>query len=266
MLSSGESWKPDYKSSEEVDQEREAISKRLEEIVENLGESLGRHDEAEVAMHAGSQNEIPVLDDPDEYSEEEINRPNEEDIMRDTKHPRLYLTKMQRSRTTKAGKHKKLDRVYNSRHACLYGCRGLFLNFSQHVLSKKHKNEEVVQKVLEMDIKCGNNETRKKDKKERSRLLDQLMNKADHVYNQQVIDRHQAVCPMQSENGHASKGNLLLQSSVIVGHIPDKASTALQKEVYPIMRADEIGMVARTDTLIITLETNGCCETLATKS
>lgn len=70
----------------------------------------------------------------------------------------------------------------------------------------------------------------------------------------QVIPRHQSNCPAKTEiPTHQTKGNLLIQSSILSERVPEGASATMLKEVYPVMRTDTIGKLARSDTLIVAL-------------
>ena len=68
-----------------------------------------------------------------------------------------------------------------------------------------------------------------------------------------VIDRYQSVCPLNSKSNQTTKENLLLQSSVLAGRIADVTNTTLKSKVFPIMRIDKIGKIAKHDGLIVTL-------------
>ncbi|KAJ8045348.1 N-lysine methyltransferase KMT5A-B [Holothuria leucospilota] len=70
----------------------------------------------------------------------------------------------------------------------------------------------------------------------------------------QVIPRHQSTCVADKGKIHKiTKGNLLIQSAVLCGRLQCGASDVMVKEVYPIMRDDEIGKVAKSDPLITAL-------------
>lgn len=218
--------------------------------------------------------------------------PDEEEILRDKDNDALYIRKVITSYTTKTGKKKKSDRVYNSRFSCPF-CHQLFANFSQHVLGKKHEDEEEVININQIKIsKDDNSKTRAQKQKERKKLLAMLRNKGAHQHNQRILEkkkgeillarrdaeerftisdygpcpnclewlkltvitRHQSTCVAKDKSGaHMTKGNLLMQSSVISGRVSAKASETMLKEVFPAMRCDEIGLTAQKDPLIIAL-------------
>lgn len=71
----------------------------------------------------------------------------------------------------------------------------------------------------------------------------------------QVIPRHHSTCVAHDKGKieRITKGNLLIQSAVLCGRLQYSASDTMVKEVYPIMRDDEIGKVAKSDPLITAL-------------
>ena len=66
----------------------------------------------------------------------------------------IYIRKVLKSATTKLGKAKKDNRLYNTRHYCLF-CKKSISNFAQHV-SRIHKKEIQVKKILDINIEDGN--------------------------------------------------------------------------------------------------------------
>lgn len=218
--------------------------------------------------------------------------PEEDEILRDKENNGIYIRRVRSSMTTKTGKRKKCSRVYNSRHFCPF-CLRAFINFSQHVLGKTHDSEPDVQKIKHINILEGDsNQTKLQKSQERKRLLAILRNKGDSSHNNKVlqkkrgelilarrqnetqdrfsiseygpcpsclewlrldvIPRHQ--CPESSEKlSHQTKANLLMQSAILSGRFNVQASKMMTDEVFPIMRLDEIGQVARSDNLIVSL-------------
>ena len=67
------------------------------------------------------------------------------------------------------------------------------------------------------------------------------------------LHRHYSICPGKHEANHISKGVLLVESSIISNRIPSVASKRLQKEVFPVMRCDDISREAKNDNIIIVL-------------
>lgn len=83
---------------------------------------------------------IPETDESDEDSLEKVSHISNQTI---------YLAKIVKSKTTKLGKAKKSDQVYNSTSICPF-CRHAQTNFSHHLFSKKHEDEEEVKKIKAM--------------------------------------------------------------------------------------------------------------------
>ena len=77
------------------------------------------------------------------------------------------------SPTTKLGKKKKADRVYNSYHNCTY-CDKLCSNFAQH-MKRCHLKEADVKNIYAIS-----------DEKERRRRIAVLSAEMDHVYNMKM--------------------------------------------------------------------------------
>ena len=67
-----------------------------------------------------------------------------------------------------------------------------------------------------------------------------------------VISRHQKTCISKADECH-TKGVLLASSNALCGRISSVATKALVKEVFSCMHNDEIGKMAREDSLIIML-------------
>ncbi|KAJ8017713.1 hypothetical protein HOLleu_44683 [Holothuria leucospilota] len=162
-----------------------------------------------------------------------------------------------------------------------------------HLLGISHDSEPEVLKIKGISIHRKDSEEVKLQKsKERKRLLQILRNKGDNLHNKKVlhkkhgevvlgrrqnenhgsfsiseygpcpsclewlkldvIPRHQ--CPKRSEKlAHQTKSSLLIQSAVLSGRFNVKASKMMMEEVFPIMRLDAIGQVARSDNLIVSL-------------
>ncbi|XP_033725163.1 uncharacterized protein LOC117315128 [Pecten maximus] len=203
---------------------------------------------------------------------------DEEEINRDVKNKSIFVRRIMHSTTTKKGKAKRSDRVYNSKCSCPF-CRKMCSSFAQHIFSKKHCNEPEVKKVLALKGK------------QRKTMLAVLRSKGSNIHNENVIkqkkgeillarrsgkeqfdvtkygpcpncfgwlrlsvlDRHQAHCPVNNSSVHVSKGSLLMQSAVLAGRVTEEASQALVKEVFSIMLDDKVGKIAKTDSLIIAL-------------
>lgn len=83
----------------------------------------------------------------------------------------------------------------------------------------------------------------------------------------QVIPRQQSNYPTKTEiPTHQTKGNLLIQSSILSERVPEGASaTMLKKEVYPVMRTDTTGKFARSDPFIVALGNQRLMKNLGNK-
>ena len=87
----------------------------------------------------------------DSVSESDLSDCVDEDVMRDTNNPGLYIRKVMKSNTTKSGKKKKHDRVYNSCQYCGICCKTVS-SFAQHLIRKgnqkgKHKASSDVRQI-----------------------------------------------------------------------------------------------------------------------
>ena len=85
----------------------------------------------------------------------------------------MYIRKVLTSTTTKLGKKKKTDRVYNSYHNCTY-CDKLCSNFAQH-MKRRHLKEADVEKIYAIS-----------DEKKRRRQIALLSAEVDHIHNIKV--------------------------------------------------------------------------------
>ncbi|OWF35848.1 hypothetical protein KP79_PYT23049 [Mizuhopecten yessoensis] len=110
-----------------------------------------------------------------EEDEDENQILDESEIARDLKNPKIYIRLFEKNSHTIKGKRKKSDRVYNSAHPCPL-CDKCVTNFSHHILSKQHENED---EVLEL----GDNPA------ERKRKIQLLRLKGSHVHNVKVLQK-----------------------------------------------------------------------------
>ncbi len=221
-----------------------------------------------------------------ERDDEDDDITDDEDVIKDTDFPQIYTKKVTKSSTTKTGKKKKFDRRYDVKHFCPY-CKKLVINFCQHISSKQHSTEpEMIQ--IHNAKKAAGNDTGKC--KNQTRLITLFRNKSDNYHNCKVIKkksgemiigrrltkgpfsikdygpcpgclewlrltmlrRHQQNCP-SSTNVPLTIGDLMVQSNVISGRIECNPSTKMLAEVYPTMKSDHIGDVAKSDGLIVLL-------------
>ena len=201
-----------------------------------------------------------------------------------------YTRRVTKSSTTKTGRKKKCDHIYDTRHYCP-SCRRLVINFVQHIFSKMHSKEnEMVQISSKNLLDTDSQETKKQKQIEKKRMVDDMRRRSDNMHNENVLKkkageiiirrwlkegsfcvedygpcpcclewlrktmplRHQKSC-VGNRKDNLTQGDLLLQSDVISGRITESPSTKLLSEVYPIMLNDNIGKTARNDDLIIRL-------------
>ena len=112
----------------------------------------------------------------DSASESDLSDCVDEDVMRDTNNPGLYIRKVMKSNTTKSGKKKKHDRVYNSFQYCGICCKTVS-NFAQHLIGKgnqegKHKASSDVRQIED-----------EKEAVKKKKLLSLLRNTFNHMQN-----------------------------------------------------------------------------------
>ena len=212
-------------------------------------------------------------------------------VVRDEENRHIYVQCVLRNDTTKKGRLKKLDRVYNKRHPCPYD-KNMWSNWATHVL-KQHRDEEEVRKINDIQIKEDDTELIKSEKtKLRKKLCSILRRKAENQHNVKVLQsgkgqlflarrfekgnvfritdfgpcplcyewcrltglyRHAKICPMNEKQNKDTKGSLLTQSAVLAERICARASKDLVGNVLPIMLNDEVGTLAKSDPLIVTL-------------
>jgi len=103
---------------------------------------------------------------------------DENAISRDLKNNQIYVRAVLKDGFTKTGKCKKSNRVYNSAHPCPF-CVKHVTNFSHHILSNKHQNEEAVKEIYQLG----------KDSKERKNSIQLLRLKGAHLNNVKVLER-----------------------------------------------------------------------------
>lgn len=92
----------------------------------------------------------------------------------------IFFRKTEKNPIGKNGQLKKMDRVFNTRHACLF-CGKLFAKVHDHIMQKHHDEAEV------QLLPSINNP----DKEKRRRMLTLLRNKGDHKHNKRVMEAKQ---------------------------------------------------------------------------
>ncbi|XP_069109622.1 uncharacterized protein [Argopecten irradians] len=113
-----------------------------------------------------------LLDTDDEDDAETF---DEKKTARDISHKDIYVSLVKDKYVS--GKHTKTNRTYDSRHPCIF-CSKTVCNFSHHILTRKHSNEDEVKQILNS---CG---------KERKNLIAKLRLKAAHNHNINVLKRN----------------------------------------------------------------------------
>lgn len=74
------------------------------------------------------------------------------------------------------------------------------------------------------------------------------------IKQDKTMYRHQLCCPAPSEtDSHQNQKEIRIASLMEIGRLDMNASTALTGKVFTIMRYDNIGQVAQSDTLLIAL-------------
>jgi len=230
-----------------------------------------------------SQCNTKELIDKNVVDEDTSESEDEDAIVRDSNTPLIYISKVLKDETTKTGRKKKDDRVYNSHQFCGV-CHLKVTNFAQHIERNQDKHKESV------EIKQIQNE---KDKKRKGELRTLLRGKFNNEYNlsilkkgkgeiflerrptktfdvrefgpcpkcllwirKELVKKHQNSCVGNVKSvGSRSETStsLLTQSDIIAKRLLPEASKSLTKEVFQIMNLDEVGKVVREDPLLIQL-------------
>ena len=124
-----------------------------------------------------------MVDDSEEDKDsEEFESLSEEEIIRDSKNPKIYIRRVLKSRIAKHGKVKKHNRVYNSYQYCA-PCKIKVSNFAQHLSrnSNKHHAHASVPEI--MALREEENEALKK------KLQSSLRGKFNHAFNMKTIKK-----------------------------------------------------------------------------
>lgn len=213
-----------------------------------------------------------------EEEEDDDSEVDESTIMRSCDQKDVYVTKVLKSSTNKHGNKKKNPRVYNSRHFCIL-CKTHTKDFAQHIRGTGHSK---FPEIMELDGKTA---------AQRKRLISLLRMKGDHENNLQTMTKCKGElilgrrlqeddifecrlfgpCPTclewmrittlprhkcigkEVDGTHLTKGQLETQSQVLAGHITCNPSQCLLREVFPIIRTDQIGILAKADHMIVML-------------
>jgi len=222
-----------------------------------------------------------MVDDSEEDSEE-FEGLNEEEILRDSKNPKIYIRRVLKSRIAKHGKLKKHNRVYNSYQYCA-PCKIKVSNFAQHLSrnSNKHhahasvpeitalreEENEALKKKLQSLLRGKFNHAfnMKTIKKGRGEILLERRPVTDFQlknygpcpncffwYAKKLLKKHQKKCISESDVSQ-SIGDLTTRSECLSEQLRPIASKKLVKEVFSKMILDEVSHVVKGDTLIIQL-------------
>ena len=145
-------------------------SKRVASTIDELEKELSDDD---------NRGDVSIEGDEDEESSSgESNCGSEMDefeIIRDCDMKEIFVTRVTKSTTTKKGKKKRTNRVYNGRNSCPF-CSRLVANFSTHIFGHRHEKEPAVCKIR------GTTE-----EKERKRLIRLLRNRGNNIHNCRVL-------------------------------------------------------------------------------
>lgn len=211
----------------------------------------------------------------DDSNDSSRNTVDESDITKDRYHPGLYIRKLRKSGTTRGGQPKKTNRCYNTLQFCGY-CSTRVTNFAQHV-TRVHKDRDRVKDIMKEEVEV-----------ERKRLIALLRSGFNHMNNmkslkqhkgeiilnrrpetldiskygpcprcflwmlKKLLYRHQKTCPTHPVN-HLPAPVIVTQSDAMSGKISTEASPPVVKEVFNIMKRDDVGTLARKDDLIVML-------------
>lgn len=138
-------------------------------------------------------NNVHISDVPDTTNSKDDSDTTDEDedeIIRDEDNNRIYVRRVVASKSTKAGKAKKCDRVYNARHCCPFGCNELYTNFSQHLLGKMHENEPEVMEISQIIVSSKDSaDTKEQKMRARKKLIAILRNRGDNKHNRRVLEK-----------------------------------------------------------------------------
>ncbi|XP_021353744.1 uncharacterized protein LOC110450516 [Mizuhopecten yessoensis] len=254
-------------------------------VCENKISQRNRKMHQEMGLNEKEPNSISDIEQDIEVSEsisdDDSTSEDEDDLLRDSGNPKIFIRKVFKSETTKTGKKKRNSRVFNSYQFCGV-CNVKVSNFSQHIErhKDKHKNCPEIQQILH-----------EKDEKERKLLQKQLRAKFNHENNmrtlkagkgeillerrptinfkhddfgpcprcllwiaKKLLQKHQKKClSKNTEDCTLKKAAIQTRSDTIANRISTVASKILAKEVFETMKVDEVGTVARNDPLIVQL-------------
>ncbi len=199
--------------------------------------------------------------------------------------PQIFIRQVKTEQISPKGKIKKLERVYNKLNACPY-CGECKINFEKH-LQAVHKGQKDVSKALQLEPGCkeridiveqllarGNHLHNLKTiklkcgmfipkRRPRATAKGKKLNWLVRDYGpcplcstwmkKKLLYRHTGKCRFRKNDMEIkmSCSEILLQSDIAAGRVDRKASDALVKEVYKIMKNDEISRIAKSDPLIV---------------
>ncbi|ESO97052.1 hypothetical protein LOTGIDRAFT_174659 [Lottia gigantea] len=218
---------------------------------------------------------IDYIDSENDDNEEVlVDYSKENDFMRDSKNPEIYIVKVMKSDYKHTKHHKTGNRVYNSLHCCFF-CKKFILHIRPHLRAKhshikkvsdafEDKSGKELNKLRAMgdDMHNRNVITEKKGQLLLLRRPLEQFTATDYGpcpnclewISKSNIKRHQSRCiSLENSFGVQTKRNLLLQSDVASGRFISSASKFLKDEVFSSMTVDDITEVAKSDVLIIAL-------------
>ena len=197
-------------------------------------------------------------------------RVKESEVLYDTTHKEIYITKVAKDTTKRTRQKKKGDRVYNSYHSCLF-CEQLFQHIPVHMKThidqpqikamfakEKHPNFDSI-RVLGDDahnrrvMREGRGELLLHRRPTKSFSVDDYGScpKCRIWQSLAGLKKHYKKCGSQSPK--LSTKELLVQSAVLSDRAPPTGSNMLHSEVFLIVTRDEVTRVAQNDKLIVAL-------------
>ncbi|XP_033729942.1 uncharacterized protein LOC117319213 [Pecten maximus] len=268
----------DFLDSDYVPDSDVHLSDSSSDQIDGSEKALGKNRKDCTAFNEGDDDDDNDDDDDDDVVATVDKKLKEEEIVRDIKNPKIYMRKHLKSKEGSGKQHKKGLRVYNNYHAC-YVCGRLVLHISTHM--QRHRNVIEVKEVFSQTKKDFSSLRKLGDNKHNQHTVEigegEIILARRPTSNVFDITKY-GPCPecfewvlLKSIKYHhkgclnekrkktgvkkvtRSKKDLMIHSQILAGHLKSNASQLMQKEVFPIMTSDKIGMTAQNDPLILTL-------------
>ncbi|XP_052229409.1 uncharacterized protein LOC127843707 isoform X6 [Dreissena polymorpha] len=254
-------------SESEFEPEPEQEQDPASDHVSNSGSSAG---EEHSDMEQGSDNS----DDDAGYSKaKKRGEVTDNDILRDSEYPEIYIRKQLKKANSVSGQayKKKHSRVYNNYHACYY-CKELFLHIPVHM--KTHRNISEVRHELKKTQPDFSSLRKLGDDQHNRDVVNQKKGELiiARKSNEKTLDitkygpcvncrewmllsglkKHFRTCAKGEKRGMGKK-DLVITAQILAGHVVGKPSKMMLEEVYRIMKDDECSRTAKNDVLILSL-------------